>query len=97
MNKEYYIDSNNLVLLKQENNLLYQYSFTKHFWYSLPELQGLEQTDLVTQITEKEANDFINYVNSLIKNAKKENQNKFNLSTFLNSNSKCILGIFSME
>lgn len=71
MNKEYYIDSNNLVLLKQENNLLYQYSFTKHFWYSLPELQGLEQTDLVTQITEKEANEFINYVNSLIKNAKK--------------------------
>ena len=46
MNKEYYIDSNNLVLLKQENNLLYQYSFTKHFWYSLQ-----DKTRQVEQLT----------------------------------------------
>lgn len=71
MNKEYYIDQSNLVLLKKENGIVYQYSFTKHFWYSLPELQGLEQTDLVTQITEKEANDFIDHVNNLIENSQK--------------------------
>lgn len=71
MNKEYYIDQSNLVLLKKENGIVYQYSFTKHFWYSLPELQGLEQTDLVTQITEKEANDLIDHVNNLIENSKK--------------------------
>ncbi len=71
MNKEYYIDQSNLVLLKKENGIVYQYSFTKHFWYSLPELQGLEQTDLVTQITEKEANDLIDHVNNLIENSQK--------------------------
>lgn len=71
MNKEYYIDQSNLVLLKKENGIVYQYSFTKHFWYSLPELQGLEQTDLVTQITEKEANDFIDHVNNLIETSQK--------------------------
>ena len=71
MDREYYIDQNNLVLLKKENGLVYQYSFPKRFWYSLPELQGLETTYLVTMITEKEANDFIDYVNNLIENAKK--------------------------
>lgn len=71
MNREYYIDQSNLVLLKKENGLVYQYNFPKHLWYSLPELQGLEQTYLVTMITEKEANDFIDYVNSLLENAKK--------------------------
>ena len=71
MNKEYYIDQSNLVLLKKENGIVYQYSFTKHFWYSLPEFQGIENTYLITMITEKEANDFINYVNNLIENAKK--------------------------
>lgn len=71
MNREYYIDQSNLVLLKKENGLIYQYSFTKHFWYSLPELQGIENTYLITMITEKEANDYINYVNNLIENAKK--------------------------
>ena len=71
MNKEYYIYSSNLVLLKKENGLIYQYSFTKHFWYSLPEFQGIENTGLIAMITEKEANDFINYVNNLIKNSKK--------------------------
>ena len=53
MNREYYIDQSNLVLLKKENGLLYQYSFTKHFWYSLPEFQGIENTYLITMITEK--------------------------------------------
>lgn len=66
MNKEYYIDQSNLVLLKKENGIVYQYSFTKHFWYSLPEFQGIENTYLITMITEKEANDFIDYVNNLI-------------------------------
>ena len=49
MNREYYIDQSNLVLLKKENGLIYQYSFTKHFWYSLPELQGIENTYLFTR------------------------------------------------
>lgn len=71
MNREYYIDQSNLVLLKKENGLVYQYNFSKHLWYSLPELQGLEQTYLVTMITEKEANDFIDYVNNLIENSQK--------------------------
>lgn len=71
MNREYYIDQSNLVLLKKEDGLLYQYSFTKHFWYSLPELQGIDNTYLITKITEKEANDFIGYVNNLIENSQK--------------------------
>ena len=71
MNKEYYIDQSNLVLLKKENGIVYQYSFTKHFWYSLPEFQGIENTHLITMITEKEANDFINHVNNLIENSQK--------------------------
>ena len=50
MNREYYIDQSNLVLLKKENGLIYQYSFTKHFWYSLPELQGIENTYLFKEI-----------------------------------------------
>ena len=71
MNKEYYIDQSNLVLLKKENGIVYQYSFTKHFWYSLPEFQGIENTHLITMITEKEANDLIDRVNNLIENSKK--------------------------
>lgn len=71
MNKEYYIDQSNLVLLKKENGIVYQYSFTKHFWYSLPEFQGIENTHLITMITEKEANDLIDHVNNLIENSKK--------------------------
>ena len=59
MNKEYYLDNSNLVLLKKENGLLFQYSFTKHFWYSLPEMQGLENTGLINKITEEEANNLI--------------------------------------
>ena len=70
MNKEYYIDKSNLVLLKKENGLLYQYSYNKHFWYDLPELQGLENSGLVTKISEENANNFINYVNNLIENTK---------------------------
>ncbi len=70
MNKEYYIDKSNLVLLKKENGLVYQYSYTKNFWYSLPELQGLENSGLVTKISEENANNFINYVNNLIENTK---------------------------
>lgn len=71
MNREYFIDQSNLVLLKKENNLMYQYSFTKHFWYSLPELQGLDSSGLVTKISEEEANHFISYVDNLIENSKK--------------------------
>ena len=71
MNKEYYIDQSNLVLLKKENGIVYQYSFTKHFWYSLPEFQGIENTRLIAMITEKEANDLIDRVNNLIENSKK--------------------------
>ncbi len=71
MNKEYYIDQSNLVLLKKENGIVYQYSFTKHFWYSLLEFQGIENTHLITMITEKEANDLIDHVNNLIENSKK--------------------------
>lgn len=71
MNKEYYIDQSNLVLLKKENGIVYQYSFTKHFWYSLPEFQGIENTHLIAMITEKEANDLIDHVNNLIENSQK--------------------------
>ena len=71
MNKEYYIDQSNLVLLKKENGIVYQYSFTKHFWYSLSEFQGIENTHLIAMITEKEANDLIDHVNNLIENSKK--------------------------
>ncbi len=71
MNREYFIDQSNLILLKKENNLMYQYSFTKHFWYSLPELQGLDSSGLVTKISEEEANNFISYVDNLIESANK--------------------------
>ena len=71
MSKEYYLSEDSLVLLKKENGLLYQYSYTKHFWYSLPELQGLENSGLLTKISEEEANNFISYVDNLIESANK--------------------------
>lgn len=66
MNKEYYLDNSNLVLLKKENGLLFQYSFTKHFWYSLPEMQGLENTGLINKITEEEANNLIEEIGKML-------------------------------
>lgn len=66
MNKEYYLDNSNLVLLKKENGLLFQYSFTKHFWYSLPEMQGLENTGLINKITEEEANNLIEEIDKML-------------------------------
>lgn len=66
MNKEYYLDNSNLVLLKKENGLLFQYSFTKHFWYSLPEMQGLENTGLINKITEEEANNLIKEIDKML-------------------------------
>ena len=66
MNKEYYLDSSNLVLLKKENGLLFQYSFTKHFWYSLPEMQGLENTGLINKIAEEKANNLINEIDKML-------------------------------
>lgn len=66
MNKEYYLDNSNLVLLKKENGLLFQYSFTKHFWYSLPEMQGLENTGLINKITEEEANNLIEETDKML-------------------------------
>ena len=66
MNKEYYLDSSNLVLLKKENGLLFQYSFTKHFWYSLPEMQGLENTGLINKITEEKANNLIEEIDKML-------------------------------
>lgn len=66
MNKEYYLDSSNLVLLKKENGLLFQYSFTKHFWYSLPEMQGLENTGLINKITEEKANNLIKEIDKML-------------------------------
>lgn len=66
MNKEYYLDSSNLVLLKKENGLLFQYSFTKHFWYSLPEIQGLENTGLINKIKEEEANNLIKKIDKML-------------------------------
>ncbi len=71
MNREYFIDQSNLILLKKENNLMYQYSFTKHFWYSLPEMQGLDNSGLINKISEKEANEFIKYIDNLIESANK--------------------------
>ena len=71
MNREYFIDQSHLVLLKKEGNLIYQYSFTKHFWYSLPQMQGLDNSGLINKISEKEANEFISYVDNLIENSKK--------------------------
>lgn len=67
MNKEYYLDNSNLILLKKENGLLFQYSFTKHFWYSLPEMQGLENTGLINKITEEEANNLIEEIDKMLK------------------------------
>lgn len=66
MNKEYYLDNSNLVLLKKENGLLFQYSFTKHFWYSLPAMQGLENTGLINKITEEKANNLINEIDKML-------------------------------
>lgn len=66
MNKEYYLDNSNLVLLKKENGLLFQYSFTKHFWYSLPEMQGLENTGLINKITEEKANNLIEEIDKML-------------------------------
>ena len=66
MNKEYYLDNSNLVLLKKENGLLFQYSFTKHFWYSLPEMQGLENTGLINKITEEKANNLIEEIGKML-------------------------------
>lgn len=68
---EYYLDESNLVLLKKENKILYQYSFVKHLWYSLPEIGNLENTNLIHQISEQQAQTLIQKIDELIQKNKK--------------------------
>ena len=68
---EYYLDESNLVLLKKENKILYQYSFVKHLWYSLPEIRKLENTNLIHQISEQQAQTLIQKIDELIQKNKK--------------------------
>ena len=67
----YYLDESNLVLLKKENKILYQYSFVKHLWYSLPEIRNLENTNLIHQISEQQAQTLIQKIDELIQKNKK--------------------------
>ena len=54
MAKEYYVDETNLVILKKEDGLIYQYSFTEKRWYGLPELQGfLDHLDLLKKFPKR--------------------------------------------
>lgn len=70
MKKEYYVDETNLVLLKNDDGLIYQYSFPEQRWYGIPELQEfINHLDLLTKISEEEANTLIKKVDAMIKQA----------------------------
>ena len=77
MNKNYYIDQTKLVLLKNDNGLIYQYSFLEQRWYGIPELQELlDHLDSLTEISEEEANNLIKKVETMTKHAQAKNKKR---------------------
>lgn len=71
MNKRFFLIEQDLVLLKKQNSQMFQYSFLTHTWYSVPELKGIERhPELITEVTEEEANDYIFAVEKMIENLK---------------------------
>lgn len=77
MNKNYYIDQTKLVLLKNDNGLIYQYSFLEQRWYGIPELQELlDHLDSLTEISEEEANNLIKKIETMIKHAQAKNKKR---------------------
>ena len=72
MAKEYYVDDTNLVILKKEDGLIYQYSFTEKRWYGLPELQGfLDHLDLLKKISEAQVIKIISKIEKLTQDVQK--------------------------
>lgn len=71
MNKRFFLIEQDLVLLKKQNSQMFQYSFLTHTWYSVRKLKGIERhPELVTEVTEEEANDYIFAVEKMIENLK---------------------------
>lgn len=71
MNKEYFIDKDGTVILKKQMGQISQYSFNAHIWYSVPELKGIEDhPEIVTKISEQQANEYIKNVENMIKETK---------------------------
>ncbi len=71
MNKEYYMEKEGLVLLKKDAGQIWQYSFKARVWYNVNELKGIENhPELVTKISEEEAQNFIEQVENMLENAK---------------------------
>lgn len=70
-NKFFYLNENKLVLLKREMGQIFQYSFLAKVWYNVPELKGVEDyPELLTVITEEEANEYISAVETMIETLK---------------------------
>ena len=78
MAKEYYVDETNLVILKKEDGLIYQYSFTEKRWYGVPELQGfLDHLDLLKKVSEKQVQTLINNIDEFIEKNKSKKGRKY--------------------
>ena len=72
MDREYYVDETNLVILKKEDDLIYQYSFTEKRWYGVPELQGfLDHLDLLKKISEAQVINIISKIEKLTQDVQK--------------------------
>ena len=72
MNSTYFLAEDKLVLLKLQMGQIFQYSFKNHIWYNVPEMKGIEKySNLLTQITLEEANDYIKAVESMINHRRK--------------------------
>lgn len=72
MDREYYVDETNLVILKKEDGLIYQYSFTEKRWYGVPELQGfLDHLDLLKKISEAQVINIISKIEKLTQDVQK--------------------------
>ena len=68
MDKRFFLCEENLVLLMVQ---IFQYSFKAHIWYTVPELKGVEDhPELFTEVTEEEANNYIEAVEKMIENIK---------------------------
>ena len=71
MDKRFFLCEENLVLLKRQMGQIFQYSFKARIWDTVPELKGIEDhPELFTEVTEEEANNYIEAVEKMIENIK---------------------------
>ncbi len=73
MDKQFFIDESHLVILKKQLGQIWQYSFKGEIWYNIPNAIGIEtHPELLTEITEEEANAYIEAVQSMINRLKNQ-------------------------